>query len=115
MRECRRILKRGGGLCLSTGNAQSWTVSAMGSRWDYFDMDKDGGHITFFNPHSLALLAARTGFQVESIETARVRFTEKSDTPRAVHAIAKAAAELLSFPARLVQRGHDMIAYLRAQ
>ncbi|MGZ5120646.1 MAG: hypothetical protein ACXWCK_31620 [Burkholderiales bacterium] len=40
---------------------------------------------------------------------------EKSDTPRALHAISKAAAELLSFPARLAQRGHDMVAYLRAQ
>jgi hypothetical protein len=40
---------------------------------------------------------------------------EKSDTPHALHLISKAAAELLSFPARLAQRGHDMIAYLRAQ
>jgi hypothetical protein len=40
---------------------------------------------------------------------------EKSDTPHALHPISKPAAELLSFPARLAQRGHDMIAYLRAQ
>ena len=115
MRECRRILKPGGIACLSTGNARSWTVSAMGARWDYFNMEKDGGHVSFFNPESIAVLARRTGFAVAEIDTARVRFTEKDVTPSALHAIAKPLAELLSFPARLAGRGHDMVAYLRAQ
>ena len=45
-----------------------------------------------------------------AIETARVRFTEKGD---ALHALAKPVAELLNLPARLADKGHDMVAYLR--
>jgi 2-polyprenyl-3-methyl-5-hydroxy-6-metoxy-1,4-benzoquinol methylase len=115
LQECHRILKQGGVLCLTTGNAKSWTVAAMGARWDYFSMEKDGGHISFYNPHSLGLLAQRTGFSITSIQTARVRFSEQANTSRALHGIAKLTAELLNFPARLAHRGHDMIAYLRAQ
>ena len=108
--EAARILRPGGVVCLTTGNAASWTVAAMGARWDYFDMARDGGHVSFYNPRSLALLAQRAGYTPLAIETARVRFSEKGD---ALHALAKAAAELLNLPARLAGRGHDMTAYLR--
>jgi 2-polyprenyl-3-methyl-5-hydroxy-6-metoxy-1,4-benzoquinol methylase len=113
LQECRRILRPQGVLCLTTGNAQSWTVRVMGARWDYFSMEQDGGHISFYNPRSIALLGARSGFDVIAVETARMRFSEKSGTSRLSYAIAKAAGELLSLPARFAQRGHDMIAYLR--
>ena len=72
LKECARILKPGGVLLVSTGNAASWTVAAMGARWDYFHIEKDGGHISFFNPQSIALLASRAGFAVGRVETARV-------------------------------------------
>jgi SAM-dependent methyltransferase len=110
LREARRILRPGSVVCMTTGNAASWTVAAMGARWDYFDMERDGGHVSFYNPRSLALLARRAGYTPLAIETARVRFSEKGD---ALHALAKAAAELLNLPARLAGRGHDMTAYLR--
>ena len=110
LRECHRILHPGGLVCLTTGNAASWTVAAMGARWDYFDMARDGGHVSFYNPRSLALLATRAGYTPLAIETARVRFSDESD---ALHAIAKPVAELLNLPARLAGRGHDMTAYLR--
>jgi 2-polyprenyl-3-methyl-5-hydroxy-6-metoxy-1,4-benzoquinol methylase len=113
MRECHRILKPGGIMCLSTGNTRSWTVAAMRGHWDYFDLEQDGGHVSFYNPHSLALLAERAGFTVADLETTRVRFTERSQVPLVVHTLAKAAAELLSFPAKLLHRGHQMLAYLR--
>jgi 2-polyprenyl-3-methyl-5-hydroxy-6-metoxy-1,4-benzoquinol methylase len=113
LRECRRVLKPGGVLLASTGNAASWTVAVMGARWDYFHIAKDGGHISFFNPHSIALLARRCGLEVARIDTARVKFHEKAGTPRARYAAGKLAAELLNLPARLAGRGHDMLAWLR--
>jgi 2-polyprenyl-3-methyl-5-hydroxy-6-metoxy-1,4-benzoquinol methylase len=113
LRVCRRILKPGGILLISTGNAASWTVAAMGARWDYFHIEKDGGHISFFNPASIAVMAQNAGFRVERIETARVKFHEKGDVTGLAYTLGKIAAELLNVPARLAGRGHDMLAYLR--
>lgn len=111
--ECRRVLKPGGILLISTGNAASWTAAAMSARWDYFDMARDGGHISFFNPRSMALLAAKAGFAVEHIDTARVKFHDRENTPRWRYAAGKLLAEALNLPARLAGRGHDMLAWLR--
>lgn len=111
--ECRRILKPGGVALLSTGNGESWTARVLKGRWDYFRIDKDAGHVSFFNRRSLALAAERAGFSVARIDTARVRFAEKGDVPGAVYTVAKAAGELGSGLARVLGRGHDLIAYLQ--
>jgi 2-polyprenyl-3-methyl-5-hydroxy-6-metoxy-1,4-benzoquinol methylase len=113
LRECWRILEPGGLLVLSTGNAASWTAQAMKERWDYFHIATDAGHVSFYNPHSLRVLAARCGYRVERIETARVKFHERRDVPRALYTLGKIVAELLNYPARLAGAGHDMLAYLR--
>lgn len=113
MRECHRILKPGGILCMSTGNAASWTVAVMGARWDYFDIDTDAGHISFFNPRSLALLARRSGYAPARIETRRFKFVDKGDVSPPLYRLAKMTGELLSGPAQLAGRGHDMVAYLK--
>ena len=111
--ECKRILKPGGILLISTGNAESWTASSMGANWDYLDMESDGGHISFFNPQSIARLADNAGFSVASVETSRVKFHDREKTPRWRYIAGKLAAELLNLPSRLAGRGHDMLAYLR--
>lgn len=113
LRECRRVLKPDGVLVISTGNSASWTVTAMGARWDYFHIAQDGGHISFFNPGAMRRLAANGGFTVERIETARVKFHEKADMPRWRYLPGKTVAELLNLPARLLGKGHDLLAYLR--
>lgn len=112
--ECRRILKPRGILCLSTGNARSWTVAAMGPRWDYFQIEQDAGHISFFNPRSVRALAARTGFEVEAIVTSRVKLAERSELSGLAYRGLKVVSELLNLPARLAGRGHDMLVYLRS-
>ncbi len=111
--ECRRVLKPGGILLVSTANAESWTAAAMGEHWDYFDMQKDGGHISFYNPRSMAKIAAAAGFEVARLDTARVKFHDKENTPRLAYVAGKLLAELLNAPARIAGRGHDMLAYLR--
>jgi len=112
--ECRRILKPRGILCLSTGNARSWTVAAMGPRWDYFQIEQDAGHISFFNPRSVRALAGRTGFEVEAIRTSRVKLAERSELSGLAYRGLKVVSELLNVPARLAGRGHDMLVYLRS-
>ena len=111
LKECHRILRPGGILVISTGNAASWTAACMAARWDYFDMSKDGGHISFFNPGSLSLLAQRAGFDTQRVETARVKFHEKGDTGTGVYLAGKLLAEALNHPARWFNRGHDMLGY----
>ncbi len=113
LQECRRILKPDGILMISTGNAESWTVAAMGARWDYFHIETIGGHISFFNPRAIAAIAHNAGFRVERIETARVKLYEKGDVSKFAYTLGKVAAELLNVPARWAGRGHDMLAYLR--
>jgi SAM-dependent methyltransferase len=111
--ECRRILKPGGMLFVATPNAASWTARAMGPRWHGFSLTIMGGHISFFNPRSIAVIAGRTGFETVRIETRNVRLFERGQCPPAVHAAAKVVSELLNLPARLLGRGHDLLAYLR--
>jgi 2-polyprenyl-3-methyl-5-hydroxy-6-metoxy-1,4-benzoquinol methylase len=113
LQECHRILRPGGIMLISTGNGASWTARTMKARWDYFQTRKDAGHISFFNPRSIALLAKRAGFETAEVTTTRVRFAEKDDLPGAAYVLAKLAAEILALPARVSGRGHDMLAYLR--
>ena len=113
LQECHRILKPGGIMLIGTGNAASWTAATMGSRWEYLHIDGHGGHVSFFNPASMALLAQRAGFVLERIETRNVRFFEKGERSPVIYAAAKIAAELLNAPARLLGKGHDMAVFLR--
>jgi len=113
LREAWRILKPNGILIVGTGNATSWTVALMKGKWDYFQVSRHGGHISFFSPHSLDLLATRCGFHIERLETRHVRFAESYQASPIVYRGLKVLGELLNSPARLLDRGHDMLGYLR--
>ncbi len=54
-----------------------------------------------------------TWLQAEPVDTSRVKFHDKENTPRWRYVLGKVIAEALNLPARLVGRGHDMLAYLR--
>ncbi|HMK13832.1 MAG TPA: class I SAM-dependent methyltransferase [Burkholderiales bacterium] len=113
LNECRRIMRPGGVLMIGTGNTDSWTAAFMKSRWRYFHIEHHGGHVSFFNPYSLRLLAVRAGFTLEAVETRNVRFYEKGDVAPALYRTAKVVTELLNFPAQLFGKGQDMLAVLR--
>lgn len=113
LKEIQRVLRPGGVLLVGTGNSASWTVQALGERWDYFSIDRHGGHISFFNPASMHLAAQRSGFEVTRIETRNVNLQDRYSGSRVGYRLAKLAAQLLNAPARALGRGHDMLAYLR--
>ena len=111
--EIGRILKPGGLLLIGTGNGGSWTVQALGNKWEYFDIKKHGGHISFFNPQSMALLADKSGLEVADVNTKRVNLGEKKDVSWLFYQFNRVARELLALPARWINRGHDMLVTLR--
>jgi len=113
LQEAWRILAPGGILAVGTGNAASWTVALMGGRWDYFGVERFGGHVSFFTPRSLARLAERCGFRIEGIESRCVRFVESYQASKVVYRTLKVVGEVLNGPARWLNRGHDMLAFLR--
>lgn len=113
LRECSRILRPGGILLVGTGNAASWSMAAMGAKWEYLSIAKHGGHISFYTPHSLSVLAQSAGFGVAEVRTRGVRFCEKGDCAAPLYRAAKLAGELLNPLATLLGKGSDMAVYLR--
>jgi len=111
--ECRRVLRPGGVVLVTTPNAASWTARALGAHWEVFSLRGMGGHVSFFNPGSLALLAARAGFAVSHFETRHVRLAEKDRSSRSGYVLAKLGAALLDGPSRVAQAGHALSAFLR--
>jgi len=113
IKEIGRILKPGGLLLIGTGNAGSWTVKALGNKWEYFDIKRHGGHISFFTPKSMALLAEKSGLSVAAINTKRTNLGEKKDVSWIFYQFNRVMRELLALPARWLNRGHDMLVVLR--
>lgn len=113
LKEVWRVLKPNGVLVVGTGNGTSWTVQLVGACWGYFQVAEHGGHISFFNPMSLELLAQRCGFRVERSETRRVSLAEPHEVGRGTYRLLKVAAEVLAMPARLFGKGHDLLTFLR--
>ena len=111
--ECYRILRPRGVLIINTPNAASWTAGAMRERWDGFSLSSMGGHVSFFSPRSLVHLAGQCGFRVERLETRRVRFVESHQASPVIYRTLKVLAEVCSIPASLMDKGHDMLAFLR--
>jgi len=111
--EINRILKPGGVWLIGTGNVDSWTAHFMGARWEYFDINKHGGHVSFFNPQSISLLAQKSGFEMVEIITKRVSMANREDTSPWAYNMSRIARELCEVPARLLHKGHDMLAIFR--
>jgi len=113
LRECSRILSARGVLVANTPNASSWTARVMGARWDGFHLGRMGGHISFFNPHSVGIAAQRSDLEIVRVETRNVRFFEKRDASAPIYALGKLGSELLNMPSRWAGAGHDMLVFMR--
>jgi 2-polyprenyl-3-methyl-5-hydroxy-6-metoxy-1,4-benzoquinol methylase len=113
LKECRRILAPDGVLVIGTGNTNSWTMKFRKNNWDFFDMNLHGGHISFFSPKSLKILASNVGFEVKKIRTYSVKFKEKDEVPYFFYRLIKIFTELLNLPAKILGKGHQLEAYLK--
>ena len=113
--ECARILRPNGILLVGTGNVDSWTCRIKKHNWDFFNMQKHGGHINFFSPKSLSILAPRIGFIVVKTETSSVKFFEKDEIPVGTYRAFKVLSEILNLPAKFFNKGHQMEVYLKVK
>jgi 2-polyprenyl-3-methyl-5-hydroxy-6-metoxy-1,4-benzoquinol methylase len=111
--ECYKILKAGGKMFISTGNTDSFTVKVLRGKWDYFSMEDGGqGHISFFNPRSITILAKNIGFKISAIESKRVKMVNKKYDGGFKYLLGKVTQEILNPFAKAFNKGHDMLVVL---
>ena len=113
IQRCNRLLRPGGVLVIGTANTASWTFMAMKSRWEYFHIEKHGGHVSFFNPASMRIMAQQNGFVIEKIQTRSVSFLERDACHPVIYRTYKIISELIEAPSRLLGKGHDMLVFMR--
>jgi 2-polyprenyl-3-methyl-5-hydroxy-6-metoxy-1,4-benzoquinol methylase len=113
IQRCNRLLRPGGMLVIGTANTASWTFMAMKSRWEYFHIDKHGGHVSFFNPDSMKKLARQSGFVTDKIKTRSVSFFERDACHPGIYRTFKIISELIEAPSRWLGKGHDMLVFMR--
>ena len=113
LQECKRLLKPAGILGIRTGNTDSWTAKVFKGKWHYFNIDKHGGHISFFNKNSMSALAQKADFKIAHFQTYRVSYCEPDQAPYLIHRLLKILADLSNLPAKLSGKGHEMRVYLR--
>ncbi len=111
--ECHRLLESEGILVIRTGNVDSWTVKFMKEKWDYFSPCI--GHISFFNPESMRVLAERTGFILEKINYQSVSLFKQGDVSPTLYRAGKILAELLNLPSKITGKGQELEVYLRVR
>jgi SAM-dependent methyltransferase len=65
LRECCRVLKKGGMVCLSVPNRSGVSMRGLGPRWRMVGLE----HLNYFTPASLRLLLERVGFVTRETQT----------------------------------------------
>jgi len=64
--QCRRLLRPGGYLFVTTPDAGSLLARILGNHWHYIDMDE---HVALFTRRNLAATLERTGFELLGVRT----------------------------------------------
>lgn len=65
LRECHRLLRRGGLVYLTTPNHASLQRRVLGRAWPRFHLE----HLTYFDPRTIALAVARAGLRPVRVRT----------------------------------------------
>jgi 2-polyprenyl-3-methyl-5-hydroxy-6-metoxy-1,4-benzoquinol methylase len=63
LKECRRVLRKGGIIVMQTGNIDGLYARLKGKNWPYFLL----GHLTYFSKRTLSMMLKKTGFTIEHI------------------------------------------------
>lgn len=66
LKECQRVLKRGGKIVVLTPNIDSLLHQLVGKAWSPLDPPR---HLNLFSPHTLCICAERAGFWVSHLRT----------------------------------------------
>ena len=112
LRACRHVLRPDGLLVIRTGSTESWTARLLRARWEYFRLERHGGHITFYSPKSMGKLAERAGFVIEHLTTHAVSFYQRDEVPWVLYRPAKILSELLNSPSTCFGKGYEMMGFL---
>ena len=113
LRECHRILCPEGLMVIRTGNTDSWTAHVLKGGWEYFQIEKHGGHISFFNPVSIRKLAKRAGFHIAQLRTYSVCLHQNAGASFLRYRSLKLISEILNKPSSWFAKGDEIMAYLR--
>lgn len=81
LRECHRILKRGGRLVVVTPNCESWGHGRFKAHWLHLDPPR---HLRLFNTRALREISERSGFRLLGLSTTIRRVDEVFRASRSI-------------------------------
>lgn len=113
MRKAYNLLSKNGIMVIRTANTNSWTVGILKGLWHYFSIRKHGGHISFFNKKSMAVLAKKTKFDIAVFKTLSVSLCDKERTNYFMYRGLKILSEALNLPTKGTGKGQEMEVFLK--
>ena len=114
IKECHRILKKDGLILINTPNPDSWSAKFLREKWTGYSLTKMGGHISFFTPKSMGVLAKISNLKLIYIKTKNVSFFYKENfSNKMIYKSLKLFTELFNLPSQIFNKGHDLFVILK--